>query len=158
MEKSEVFKLAIEYFKENEDEFNDAVEMLDDYNWFLGDDRYHDMEDLAELYGVMFSWDGYSKPGKKAEEFRENFNNLMNRIFYGYDADTSYPDTESYRHGAFCPNREYFYYNGYGNLVSTDYKDYSDRLDEYFIEQLYENRGRLHLPTEIEDQFEMVEE
>ena len=44
-------------------------------------------------------------------------------------------------YGMFNPNRNYFYFNGYGNLVSSDYKDYSDKLDEYAIEEMSENRN-----------------
>ncbi|MBP3447776.1 MAG: hypothetical protein J6K51_02005 [Clostridia bacterium] len=38
-------------------------------------------------------------------------------------------------------NRDYFYYNGYGNLVSSDYKDYSTHLDNYAVEAMSENRS-----------------
>ena len=34
----------IQYFKENEDVFNDCMEELDSYNGYLSDDRYYDME------------------------------------------------------------------------------------------------------------------
>ena len=44
-------------------------------------------------------------------------------------------------YGAFNPNRNYFYFNGYGNLVSSDYKDYSDKLDGYAIEEMSEDRN-----------------
>ena len=40
----------MQYFKENEDDFNDSIEELDSYNGYLGDDRYYAMEDLDELY------------------------------------------------------------------------------------------------------------
>ena len=42
--------------------------------------------------------------------------------------------------GEFNPNRDYFRYNGYGNLVSADYKDYSGQLDRYAVESMSENR------------------
>ena len=42
----------------------------------------------------------------------------------------------------FKKNEEIFnYYNGYGNLVSSDYKDYSAHLDRYAIEAMSENRN-----------------
>lgn len=31
-------------------------------------------------------------------------------------------------------------YNGYGNLVSCDYKDYTAQLDKYAVEAMSENR------------------
>lgn len=37
----------------------------------------------------------------------------------------------------------------YGNLVSSDYKDYSDYLDDYFIDSLLENRSYLNIDTDI---------
>lgn len=43
-------------------------------------------------------------------------------------------------YGAFNPNRDYFRYNGYGNLVSADYKDYSGQLDKYAVESMSKNR------------------
>ena len=44
-------------------------------------------------------------------------------------------------YGAFNPNRDYFRYNGYGNLVSADYKDYTGMLDKYAVESMSENRS-----------------
>ena len=66
---------------------------------------------------------------------------ILARAYYGYDAETWTKDAESYKnYGCFCPNREYFYFNGYGNLVSADYKDYTSFLDCYVIEAMNENR------------------
>ena len=114
----------IQYFKENEDVFNDCMEDLDAYNGYLGDDRYYDMEELNEFYS-----------GQEPQE-------ILFRAFYGFDADmwtTESRGDKEYR--AFNPNRNYFYFNGYGNLVSSDYKDYSDNLDGYAIEEMSENRN-----------------
>ena len=59
----------------------------------------------------------------------------------GTDNDTWTTDsTGNKTYGEFNPNRDYFYYNGYGNLVSSDYKDYSHLLDNYAIEAMSENR------------------
>lgn len=98
----------MDYFKENEDAFIEAIEELDSYNGYLGDDRYYDMEFLNEFYCETEPLD------------------ILYRAFYGYDEDTSTED----HHTEFNPNRKYFRYNGYGNLVSADYKDYSGRLDD----------------------------
>jgi hypothetical protein len=43
-------------------------------------------------------------------------------------------------YGAFNPNRDYYKYNGYGNLISTDYPDYSEYIEKYAIEEMSENR------------------
>lgn len=120
MTREEAIEIIRKYFEENEEEFTKAIEELDSHNGFLGDDRCYEMEMIDEFYhGVAPS-------------------ELMNRIFYGYDADTSYSDEHRSHYEEFNPNRAYFYYNGYGNLVSTDYLDYSDKLDDYFVEAYIE--------------------
>lgn len=121
------YEKIMEYFKENEEVFNECIEELDSYNGYLGDDRYYCMEELQELYYGVDPME------------------ILNRAFYGYDAETW--TTNSFgekKYGAFNPNREYFYYNGYGNLVSADYKDYTAHLDNWFIESLVENRSYIY--------------
>lgn len=113
----------IAYFQEHEDIYNEAVEELDAYNGYLGDDRYYSMDELDELYN-----------GTEPSE-------ILRRDFYGYDEETYITDASGNReYGPFNPNREYFRYNGYGNLVSADYKDYTGLLDHYIIESMLENR------------------
>lgn len=114
----------IEYFENNEDIFNDCMEELDSYNGYLGDDRYFSMDELDELYN-----------GTEPSE-------LLRRAFFGYDEETYTTDGSGNKiYGAFNPNRDYSRYNGYGNLVSSDYKDYSAYLDLYAIEAMNENRN-----------------
>ena len=114
----------IAYFEENPDTFNDCIEELDSYNGYLGDDRYYEMEMFNEFYN-----------GTEPLE-------LLYRVYYGRDDDTYTTDSRGDRtYGEFNPNREYFYNNGYGNLVSSDYKDYTAHLDEYAIEAMSENRS-----------------
>lgn len=116
-------KAIIEYFNANEDIFVECAEELDSYNGYLGDDRYYEMELLNEFY-----------QGTEPLEF-------LNRVYYGRDNDTWTTDSHGEKtYGEFNPNREYFYYNGYGNLVSSDYKDYSAHLDRYIIEAMGYNR------------------
>lgn len=129
------------YFENNENEFIEVIEDLDSYNGYLGDDRYYNMEELDEmLYGLTPS-------------------EVLARTFYGGDDDTK--DRNGIR-GEFNPNRAYFYYNGYGNLCSTDYKDnYNYYLDDNFIDAVIENAGSLYnIPEEIQellDELEKVE-
>lgn len=119
----EITAAIIEFFKENEDVFNDCIEELDGYNGYLGDDHYFSMDELDELYA-----------GTEPSE-------LLRRAFFGYDEETYTTDRDGNKtYGAFNPNREYFRYNGYGNLVSADYKDYSGQLDKYAVESMSENR------------------
>ena len=113
----------IAYFEENESTFNDCIEELDSYNGYLSDDRYYEMEMLQEFYHGVDPIE------------------ILNRAFFGHDADNWHTDDHGEKeYGAFNPNREYFTYNGYGNLISTNYKDYSDKLDHYAVESMHENR------------------
>ncbi len=122
----------LELFTNNEQLFNEAIEELDSYNGYLNDSRYYDMELLNEFYH-----------GVDAIE-------LLSRAFFGYDAECWSVDSSGNKiYGAFNPNREYFTYNGYGNLVSSDYKDYSYLLDDYFIDAIIENQQHLYLDNEI---------
>ena len=124
----------IAYFKENEDIFNDCIEELDGYNGYLGDDRYYYMDELSELFSGTDPID------------------LLNRAFFGRDAETWTTNARGEReYGAFNPNRNYFTFSGYGNLVSSDYKDYSYFLDCYFVENLHENRNNVYTVNENDD-------
>lgn len=119
----EVTADIIAFFQEHEDIYNDAIEELDGYNGYLGDDRYFSMDELDELYS-----------GTEPSE-------ILLRAYYGYDEETYTTDSSGNKtYGEFNPNREYFRYNGYGNLVSADYKDYSGQLDNYAVESMSENR------------------
>jgi len=121
--KDTIIEKIIDFFKENEELFNSCIEELDGYNGFLGDNRYYPMEELNELY-------------RDTEPLE-----MLYRVFYGRDDDTWTTDAHGKKsYGEFNPNRDYFYYNGYGNLVSSDYKDYSAYLDHYVIEDMSNNR------------------
>ena len=127
-------KKIIEFFNENEDLFNSCMEELDSYNGYLGDDRYYSMDELDEFYN-----------GTEPLE-------ILRRAYYGRDDDTWTTDSSGNKtYGEFNPNRDYFYYNGYGNLVSSDYKDYSAHLDEYAIEAMSENRQYIDTIESDED-------
>ena len=137
MKREEIIKSIEEYFKENEEVFNDCIEDLDSWDGYLGDDRYYSMDELDELYN-----------GVEASE-------ILRRAFYGHDAETLHTDSHGEKeYGPFNPNRDYFSYNGYGNLVSSDYKDYSAHLDDYCIEHM--DTYRAHLWT-IEHNSELSE-
>ena len=117
-------KKIIAYFEENEDTFNECIEELDSYNGYLGDDRYYSMDELNELYSGVDPIE------------------ILQRAYFGKDNDTWHTDASGNKiYGEFNPNRDYFTFNGYGNLVSSDYKDYKHKLDEYFVEELLENRS-----------------
>jgi hypothetical protein len=121
-----------ELFEQDEQLFNTAIEELDSYNGYLGDNRYYSMDELNEFY-------------RDSEPLE-----LLQRAYFGRDNDTWTTDSSGNKtYGEFNPNREYFTYNGYGNLVSSDYKDYSYLLDEYFIDALIEDADCLYLDDEI---------
>lgn len=131
----------INYFKENEDLFNECIEELDSYNGYLGDGRYYYMEDLSEYYNGVDPIE------------------LLNRAYFGYDAESWYTDSHGQKiYGSFNPNRNYFTYNGYGNLVSADYKDYTAYLDKYFVEALEANRSNLYCIDDNSDLTELFDD
>lgn len=121
--KNDVIDRIINYLETNEDIARECLEQLDGYNGYLGDDRYYPMEELDELYN-----------GQDPLE-------VLYRAYYGYDEDSYTTDSSGNKdYREFNPNRKYFKFNGYGNLVSTDYPDYSGLLDHYAVETMLENR------------------
>lgn len=121
-------------FKNNTDLFNSTIEELDGWNGYLGDDRCYSMDELQEFF------------------HGENVIDLLNRAYFGRDDDNWHTDAHGEKiYDSFNPNREYFYFNGYGNLVSTNYKDYSIHLDEWFIDEIIENQNHLYLDDEIKN-------
>ena len=134
---NEKINAIIEYFKDNEETFNDCIESLDSYNGYLADDRIYSMDELPEFFS------------------NDDIMNILNRAFFGRDDEEWYADERGEKHyGSFNPNREYFYFNGYGNLVSCNYKDYSAFLDNYAVESMAEHRQYI---WEIEHDDELKE-
>ena len=125
----ELVEKLLAYYRENVEDFNNDIEELNSWNGCLYDDQIYPMEQLNEIF-----------QGTEPEE-------ILKRAFYGYD--------EPYKNGdpsrPFNPNRNYFYFNGYGNLVSIDEKDYTDYLDNDFIQDIIDNRYKLTLSSGAED-------
>lgn len=114
------------YFKENEDVFNDCIEELDEYNGYLCDDRWHNMDMLPEVVDT-------SDPVA-----------LLNMAYFGDDLDNWHINENKERcYDSFNPNREYFRFNGYGNLESSNWKDYRDHMDEYAVRQMDQYRSEI---------------
>lgn len=127
-------ELLMELLENDEQLFNSTIEELDNYNGYLGDDRYYEMDMLPELLGGLSAID------------------LLNRAYFGRDDENWHTDAHGEKiYDSFNPNREYFYFNGYGNLVSANYKDYSAFLDNYFIDAIIENQNYLYLGDEIKN-------
>lgn len=132
-----VINEIIKLFTEDEEAFNNCIEDLDSYNGYLGDDRYYNMDELKEFY------------------YNADVMDLINRVYYGYSEDETYTDEHGQiKHCQFNPNQDYFRYNGYGNLVSAWYKDYTGFLNEYFIDDLLQYRQEVY---SIEDDARLVE-
>ena len=127
-------EMLMELFQNDEQLFNAAIEELDSYNGYLGDDRYYPMDELPELLSGTDAID------------------LLNRAYFGRDDDNWRTNANGEKiYDSFNPNRAYFYFNGYGNLVSANYKDYSAHLDDYFIDAIIENQDSLYLDDEIKE-------
>ena len=86
-----------------------------------------------------------------AKSMEDVFCRLGYTVLSGYNCDNK-------TYGEFNPNRDYFYYNGYGNLVSSDYKDYSAFLDRYAVEKMSENRRYIDAIEENEELTELFDE
>lgn len=128
----EAISAILEFYKENEDDFNNDIEELDSWNGYLGDDRYYNMDELDEiLYGLTPT-------------------EILLRAFYGHGDYSVNSD--------FCPNCDYFTFNGYGNLVSYNEKDYSGLLDEYFVKELIDNYTHLNIADEVLEIIESIDE
>lgn len=133
-----VNELLAYYMKNNED-FTSDIEELDSWNGYLGDDKVLPMEELDDCY-----------QGVEPSE-------ILRRAFFGYDEPYAKTDVKS----SFNPNRDYFYLNGYGNLVSTDERNYSDYFDEDFVQEIIDNEPDLSLSSgaqEIIDEYEDQDE
>lgn len=125
--KEEAIQNIIDYFATNDSLLTDCIEELDSYNGFLGDDRIYSMDELDEIYSHV-------EPTE-----------ILFRAFYGRDAETWHTDEHGEKeYGPFNPNRDYFYFNGYGNLISCNWRDYSDKNDKYLIEELFECRSYIN--------------
>ena len=129
MEKMTLVDELMNYYRENTEDFVNDLEELDGWTGCLYDDKIYPMEVLNEIFS-----------GVEPEE-------ILRRAFYGYDE----PINENEQRQPFNPNREFFYFNGYGNLVSTDVKDYSEYLDVDFIQEIIDNRYNLSLSSGAEE-------
>lgn len=119
----EIRREMLNYFTENEEDFESVLFDLDSWNGYLNDNRWYNMDELDELTCGMSHWE------------------VARAIHFG----------------DFNPMHDYFKFDAYGNLESTDYPDYSDYLDEYFIDEVIENAQHLDLPVEIMEALEELE-
>jgi len=125
----ELVKELMNYYKENEENFVDDIEELNGWNDCLYGDQIYSMSDFDEVLQDIEPSD------------------IMHVVSYGYDE----PVNKDEERQPFNPNRQYFYFNGYGNLVSTDKIDYSAYLDTYFIQDIIDNNANLTLSEGAQD-------
>lgn len=50
----------------------------------------------------------------------------------------------------FYPGDNYFRFDVYGNLESSNYKEYNDYISDYFIDDILENYQRLDIPADLD--------
>ena len=125
----ELVEKLLAYYKENKEDFANDIEELDDWTGCLYDDKIYPMDDLNEFFS-----------NEKPDE-------IIRRAFYGYDETY----TKDEQREPFNPNRDYFYFNGSGNLVSINQRDYTDYLDIAFIQDIIDKRNNLSLSSGAED-------
>ena len=125
----ELVEKLLAYYKENKEDFSNDIEELDNWTGCLYDDKIYPMDDLNEFFS-----------NEKPDE-------ILKRAFYGYDE----PVNKDEERLPFNPNRGYFYFNSYGNLVSIDQRNYTDYLDNDFIQDIIDNRYNLSLSSGAED-------
>lgn len=130
MKRTEAIEKILVYFEENPDTFADCLEELDGWNGYLNDDRFMPMEELDDIMSG------------------ESPSYILARAFYGHDGNTG---------GEFNPNRDYFRFNGHGNLVSTDFREYPEYLSAETVEEMEENLDRIDTIKDNDDLTELFD-
>lgn len=104
MKNNELFEQVKAVIEEMDGE--ELVYLWDEYCDAEGryDDRIEGMSNLPEILDIS---DG------------DGVFNLLNRFYYGHDANDENSSAN--------PNRDYFIFNGYGNIITSDYP--SDFVD-----------------------------
>lgn len=120
-----------EYFRDNEDELKDLLRDLNSYTDILDEDYLCTEMDYLNYSGT----------------YENDILQAMQDAVDGSDESG----------GSFDPTKDYFYWDGYGCLVSTNelYRDFDpdDVLDDGVIESMYDYRDDLDLPPVIEKLF-----
>lgn len=129
-----------EYFTENEEIFNSAFEELNVYNGYAQDDIWYDMDMLDEFLS-----------GNDATD-------ILLLAYNGYDTSYTVDASGQKQYGEFNPNADYFRFNGYGNLVSSWYKDYTDYIDRHTVLEMLDNRDEIDTIRENSELSEMFNE
>ena len=124
------------YYKRNTEDFADDIEELDGWNDCLYKDKVFSMDELDEVLQDI-------KPSE-----------ILRSALFGHD------EARERIRSTFNLDRDYFRFNSLGDLVSTDKRDYSGYLNDYFIQEIIDNKSHLVLSEgaqEIIDNYETEE-
>lgn len=102
--------------------------------------------EFIETIETLDNWNGYLD-GKRFEPM-----DTFNDFFYG--TRDILGDIIDRLNPSFTSADDYWYWDDWGEINSTDEIDYSDFLDDDFIEDLYNNRGDVDMPSYIEKLFD----
>lgn len=136
-----VTKRICKFFEDNPEIFNVCLEQLDGCNGCLDGERCYNMDEFDEICFGLTSTE------------------IAFKIYYGFDADSYTTDSFGNRtYTEFNPNRKYVSYNGVGNFISTDIKDYRILLNDDIIEQMDKYRDDIDEICENDDLLELFNE
>ena len=130
MKKEDAINALMELFEDDEDLFADVVENLDDLTDFLDDDRYRPMDEICEDINRLTPMEAF------------------NLALDGCDEDG----------GKFDIMADYFRMDYYGSIHSASYRDYTDYLYEWVMEDIIDHSESLDLPSEITDIIDEIDE
>lgn len=117
MENTNVVEALTKYYESHQQDFAHDLEQLDDWNGRLGDDRLIPMNQLE-----------YYLAGKSPLE-------IFQTALRGENEEDSRP---------FNMDDDYFFFDGYGNFVSTNCRDYNETyLDESTVREILDNINHL---------------
>lgn len=131
--REEIIDDIYDYIKSDGDLASVLAEQLGCVN---GDELWRDMDEFDSVL------DGYSP------------SEIVSMTFHGGDISW-----EGEIRGEFNPNAEYFKFNDYGNLVSSDWANYSSYFTKEAVEDLAnEHWWHLDLPKDLAEMFEELDE
>lgn len=138
--KEEIISDILDYLRDNVSDFRELVEELDLWNGCLGNDRWFNMDELNEIYAE-------TEPIK-----------ILQRAYFGRDNDSWTTNRRGEKvYNSFNPNRDCFTFDGYGNLVSSDYPDYDGYLTATTVLDAFDVRDKIYCSDELNRFFDELE-
>ena len=111
--------------------------------------------DDSDIFAI---WNSYCEERNYCDDMVYNMEDL-NEFFQGQDADyiicrAFYGSDEGREESSFNPNRDYFMFNGYGNLVSLDYLSFNQYSGKFKLSDFnYEVDNIIEYIIDNEDDF-----